>query len=175
MSSAPPAASSSVGSDLARLRELERLTPEEAWRYKILSSARIGPDIIGDLLRAAHGPSASGIQEDRFERVCVALSAASKSFAIELVEEAVSIAASTPSDAHISAPAASSAPPIDPGHLIEAYRRLLAAGRMPAASVPPLDARAFTAAPITPPSEPELEPEPTPSVTATVVAPTGAK
>ena len=98
------------------LETLSTLSPSEQLRYKAFSSSSIPHECVSSLVDPLLPPQLS--MEDR-ERLCAALGTSCKLFAISLVEEAILVRGSD-----------STLLPLQPGHLVEAYRRLALRGKV---------------------------------------------
>jgi hypothetical protein len=95
---------------------MDKLSPSDQLRYKTFASSSIPLECVSSLVDPLLPPQLS--TEDR-ERLCAALGTSCKSFAVLLVEEAVLVRGSE-----------GELLPLQPGHLVEAYRRLALKGKI---------------------------------------------
>jgi len=95
---------------------MDSLSPSDQLRYKIFASSTIPLECVSSLVDTLLPPQLS-IEEK--ERICAALGASCKSFAVTLVEEAILVRGKE-----------SELLPLQPGHLVEAYRRLALGGKI---------------------------------------------
>jgi hypothetical protein len=112
---------------------LDSLGPEAQLRYKAFVTASISPEVVASLAGNMLPPMMP--DEDR-EAVYVALAAAAKCFAVQVAELAVDLARGEGGvgGAGAAAGAAGARGPrarVQPGHIAEAYRRLVLQGKVP--------------------------------------------
>ena len=101
---------------------MDSLSPSDQLRYKIFASSTIPLECVSSLVDTLLPPQLS-IEEK--ERICAALGASCKSFAVTLVEEAILVRGKE-----------SELLPLQPGHLVEAYRRLALGGKILGKKIP---------------------------------------
>ena len=104
---------------------LDSLTPEEAQRYKAFLTTSIPPQdldkLLGDLL-----PPATHMDATARDRLLLALATAAKVFAVDVIESAMAVREGEVG----SGGGGGGGGPLSPGHVSEAWRRMMLEGKV---------------------------------------------